>query len=149
METMNAKDLPVSRQVGKSLSSDGEARVCRPIVYLSREKRGKGKSFRLSATCVSHYGRDVFFVDGGRGGVRGGTKFCAHAWTFLPVRWWSHHRRTRANYYWFQMTTSALTWSSNARSKCDMHSRVSRMRRFGTRWHFCRKRIREIYTKKL
>jgi len=37
-----------------------------PIVYLSRAKGGK-KSFRLSATCVSHYGRESFFflVDGG------------------------------------------------------------------------------------
>lgn len=45
---------------------------CEPIVYLSKAKGEKEKSFRLSTTCVSHYGRDVFsffflffLVDGG------------------------------------------------------------------------------------
>lgn len=118
METMNAKDLPVSRQVGKSLSTDPEARVCRPIVYLSREKGGKGKSFRLSATCVSHYGRDVFFCRPGG---------CVEEPNFAHMPEHSYRfdgGRTRANYYWFRMTTSALTWSSNARSKCDTHIRA-------------------------
>lgn len=62
MENVNTV---VSTQLGKSLSSGDTARVCRPIVYLLRAKGGKEKSFRLSATCVSHYGREAFLVDGG------------------------------------------------------------------------------------
>lgn len=112
----------VSTQLGKSLSSgDKSASVSADSIYLSRAKGGKEKSFRLSATCVSHYGREAFF---GRWGVCGETKFRAHAWTFLSARWWSHHhRRTPVNYYRFRMTTSAHTWSDNAQSKRDMRSR--------------------------
>lgn len=58
MENVNTL---VPTQLGKSLFSGDRARVCRPIVYLSRAKGGKEESFRLSATCVSHYGREAFF----------------------------------------------------------------------------------------
>lgn len=142
---MDRRRTRLSRQVGKSLSSDGEARMCRPIVYLSREKREKGEIVStFSHVCLALRTWCLFC----RQGVRGGTKFRAHAWTFLSIRWWSHHRRTRVNYYWFRMTTSALTWSSNARSKHDMHTPVSyhpvfRIRRFGT-LIICRKQIREV-----
>lgn len=106
--------------LGKVFPRATERECVGPIVYLSRAKGGKEKSFRLSATCVSHYGREAFF---GRRGVYGETKFRAHAWAFLSARWWSHHRHIQANYYRFRMTTSAHTWSDNARSKRDTRSR--------------------------
>lgn len=76
-------------------------------------------SFRLSTTCVSHYGRKVFFSYGRTGDTWRNqiSRICLN----IPPAWrWSLHRCTRANYYRFRVTTSALTWSGNARSKCDM-----------------------------
>lgn len=75
------KRICLSRQLGKSFSSVGAVHECATAdsIFVKGEREGKEKSFRLSATCVSHYGREVFFVDGGCGG----TKFRAHAWTFL------------------------------------------------------------------
>lgn len=58
MENVNTV---ASTKLGKSLSSGDRTRMCLPIVYLSRAKGGKKKSSRLSATCVSHYGREAFF----------------------------------------------------------------------------------------
>lgn len=134
------KDLPVPTSWKKSFLGRRSTSVSADSIFVKREERKGRVVSTFSHVCLALRTWCLFC----RRGVRGGTKFCAHAWTFLPVRWWSHHRRTRVNYYWFQMTTSALTWSSNARSKCDMHSPGFRTRRFGTRWHISAKEIRQI-----
>jgi len=119
MENVNTV---VSTQLGKNHSSGDRARVCRyaDSIFVKGEGREEVVS-TFSHVCLALRTWVFFFF--GRRGVCGGTKFRAHAWAFLSARWWSHHRRIRANYYRFRMTTSAHTWSDSARSKRNMRSR--------------------------
>lgn len=54
-----------TRQLGGGFSPGIRQRERPPMVYLSRAKGGGGAVSTLGHVCVSHYGREDFFVDGG------------------------------------------------------------------------------------